>query len=80
MGVLALLQMVHDARRPLVWTSEKPTAPGWYWHRYGEGRRAEVINVQLREGELVEVMQEADSLTSALPDGQFAGPITEPIN
>jgi hypothetical protein len=43
--VLALLQMVHDARRPLVWTSEKPTAPGWYWHQYGEGRRAELINV-----------------------------------
>jgi hypothetical protein len=52
----------------LVWTTERPTVPGWYW-----GRHAHILD-------LVMVWVGQDAIDSDLfkPGTEWAGPIPEP--
>lgn len=70
----------------MTWTSEKPTAPGFYWHR-APGRRAQVCEVFESLGEWVVAFPigrgEYDWLSlpddSDLPTGsEWSGPLENP--
>lgn len=52
--------------KPLVWTSEPPKVPGWYWYRHKPSRTIAMINIDVDPTEY-----------ESLP-GQWAGPIPEP--
>ena len=34
---------------PLIWTSEKPTQPGWYWTRTTYGKRVSVTIQRVKQ-------------------------------
>lgn len=68
---------------PLRWTSDKPTAPGWYWYRGAHtSNRAEVVSVgEMLQGRPLHAwFNETDMENYSVEelDGQFAGPIQEP--
>ena len=67
----------------LKWTSEKPSAPGWYWWR-GEGDiEGEILEIYVQTSEAVSELrawltkEEANYPLSTIK-GQFAGPIPVP--
>lgn len=56
------------------WTNEKPTAPGWYWNR---------SKLHTADEWFVQIVKREHSSHGAhntdFMDGQFAGPIPEPV-
>lgn len=65
----------------MIWTTEKPTKPGWYWWRdpYKNNRAPEVCRVMDRKGQLIAYFND-DSiyLTEFTQPCEWAGPIPEP--
>ena len=54
----------------MVWTTEKPTKPGWYWRRVG----IDVIVTYVDSDDLFRGLQRSGFDTG----GEWAGPIPEP--
>lgn len=73
--------------KSLVWTSEPPTVPGWYWYRASPDKEVVMADVQPFNGELAAEMKPAapkfmfDSVSyyrKKFPGCQWAGPIPLP--
>jgi hypothetical protein len=62
----------------LKWTSEKPTAPGWYWWREVEAsdRFTAVIHWDASDSVFIDGCRYSKETFN----GQFAGPIPEPTD
>jgi hypothetical protein len=61
------------------WTTEKPTAPGWYWYRDQDGRNAEFIKVFVGSENVNAYFPSEDTYCGAdMLTGQFSGPILPP--
>ena len=65
------------------WTTEKPTEPGWYFHRFALGdtpRVWKISSVTYGSGEqvlaVIRGVNSAEMLSSI--HGEWAGPIEEP--
>ena len=59
------------------WTSEPPTAPGWYWWRKRAGKVPSVVEIEESEafpGKLVR--RDRDEFLPSY--GKWAGPLQEP--
>jgi hypothetical protein len=73
----------------LTWTSEKPTEPGWYWHRISVHTKPTFVKMWQDENDGGRLVFTGDSngfpakIGSAVPAeklrGQWAGPIPEPV-
>lgn len=68
----------------MIWTTSKPTQPGWYWMRPNACCEAFIMEIKkLQDGELVLVrdMPQGDFeyLSECLGHNEWAGPITPPI-
>jgi hypothetical protein len=60
---------------PLTWTTEKPTAPGWYWWRF----RGHSTIIHLNDSLLWQLPSETGFVQYLRElSGQFAGPIQKP--
>jgi len=62
----AIQQAIDSASKPLVWSSVKPTLPGWYWHKSVQGH---IHTMKICQGDL----------GWGSFDGQFAGPLPQPV-
>lgn len=62
--------------RPLRWTKEPPTEPGVYWLR--KDSSVDVVKVYRENGELF-VLYHGNDEDWDLPEGEWAGPIQEPV-
>lgn len=73
----------------LRWTSDKPTAPGFYWWRPDVSTRGDVVRICRSHENPSEPVETCPDLVVRFPDGftasvdgmpgQFAGPIQEPV-
>jgi hypothetical protein len=59
----------------LTWSTETPTEPGFYWHRY-PGKRGDVFKVERDHGCLIVLPYGYD--TREWEGSEWAGPIPEP--
>ena len=63
----------------LIWTTKKPTKPGWYWYR-GEcdGHTVKVIYYIDDDGDGAYLATSEDLALTDL-DGEWAGPVEPPL-
>lgn len=66
----------------MMWTTDKPTTPGWYWWRHRHGWKADA---SWTVPKIVKVVNKAGLLMVCawcqlgnMLDGEWAGPIPEP--
>jgi hypothetical protein len=64
----------------LIWTTQKPTAPGLYWYRRSRDSRAHVVEVELDGSTLtVDDKNTAHCRGSVVTiEGEWAGPLLPP--
>lgn len=62
----AILHAYDCASRPLMWTTNKPTQPGWYWWHGRPGVQPEIHYLTPQD------------IDEGNPPGLWAGPIPEP--
>ncbi len=72
-----LSRLCGETLAPLTWTKEKPTKPGWYWHRTLPGYVHEPIWVGQENG-ILKYWHVVEECWYELPPGEWAGPIPEP--
>lgn len=84
--VATVLAGLLDALPTPAWTSEAPKMPGWYWHRWEEGR-AGIVEVFASAGGNLYVLDpgepggpRVDHYVEAMPGSLFAGPILPPAS
>lgn len=60
----------------LIWTTDQPTKPGWYWQRrpHFKGEGAHIVQVRNYVGKLCIMNWEIPN-----KDVEWAGPIPEPL-
>lgn len=82
-----ILPPVFTIRDPLRWTKEKPTSPGWYWHRgigHYDKPYIEVVNVVFEDdgGQyFLSALHEPETrLNECDASDWFAGPIPQPTD
>ncbi len=68
---------------PLIWTTQKPTKPGWYWYRGDAVIMPQPVQiVECFTGgvsdEKLNMFIAGEPLGRALPAGEWAGPIEAP--
>ncbi len=65
--------------RPLRWSAEKPTVPGWYWWR-NKTPNGGYITDMLEVGEQLTVYNDQTHKSHSVDEfqGEWAGPIPEP--
>ena len=76
-------QRLREAAKPLTWTREKPTEPGWYWCcTPGIADSEEIIQLAKDEsGDLFQTAEYIDEITSISEfneNCEWAGPIPPP--
>lgn len=64
--------------RALTWTHEPPKVAGWYWWRTSKGQNVNTIQIWSRSGVLVYCFD--TEFITALDRGEWAGPISPPID
>lgn len=64
--------------RPLRWTKEPPTAPGFYWNHSKKYKTKEVVHVFEQYGKLYMFFHGNEVEKELSPDDEWAGPIQEP--
>ena len=63
----------------MIWTTEKPTKPGWYWYRSEcDGHTVKVIHYIDDDGDGPYLATSEDLALNDL-DGEWAGPVEPPL-
>lgn len=62
----------------LAWTSEPPTEPGWYWHRFEDLGEEVVLVERVSTGELWQLSVYGMRKPLAEKAGEWAGPLVAP--
>ena len=65
--------------RPLRWTKEPPTEPGWYWNRSKKYKTKSVVQVFEQFGKLYMFYPGSEVEEELSTDDEWAGPIQEPV-
>jgi hypothetical protein len=65
----------------LIWTTTRPTQPGWYWYRRSGSSVALLIHHGLAWDQIVKLLgvdEPVTFVTEKLVSGQWAGPLEPP--
>jgi hypothetical protein len=62
----------------LTWTTDKPTAPGWYWQRFTGSLPAVLYVYEDHEERLIVKFDIGNEPVDDLKKSEWAGPIPEP--
>ncbi|MFO0774513.1 MAG: hypothetical protein U0172_07615 [Nitrospiraceae bacterium] len=75
---MAAKKQTPPAPARLYWTAERPTAPGWYWHR-GLGEDTDALIVLVDDAGYFQ-WPDGGFSEAAQTDGQWAGPLEPPTD